>query len=226
MDGANIRCPCQKCKHKRFHPPQTVRVHIAKKGFVPNYYTWVFHGEVRLPNVHIEEGSASCRLEEMIFDAGNSLHLNMNEPEEEAPNPQAQQLYDMLSAADTELWPGCSNHSQLSLIARLITLKSENGLSEKCYDEIAELIKEVVPENNSVTKNFYETKRLLRGMGLPVEIIDYCRNNCMIFWGNDQDLDECKCCGAARYKANNRRKKRKSKVPESKMYYFPITPRL
>ena len=56
----------------------------------------------------------------------------MDVDEEEAPNSEAQKLYDMLKAADRELFSGCENHSELSLVARLMSLKSENGLSDRC----------------------------------------------------------------------------------------------
>ena len=79
--------------------------------------------------------------------------------------------------------------------------------------------------------DFYSTKKLVRGLGLPVQAIHYCVNNCMIYWGDDSDLNSCKKCGHARYKEKVRRSEnrlyiRKLKVPYKKVHYFPITPRL
>ncbi|XP_019175893.1 PREDICTED: uncharacterized protein LOC109171283 [Ipomoea nil] len=58
-----------------------------------------------------------------------------------------------------------------------MSLKSENHITEKCFNQIIELMKEVVPEDNLVPDNFCETKRLLQGMGLPVQKIDCSKNN-------------------------------------------------
>ena len=61
-------------------------------------------------------------------------------------------------------------------------------------------MKEIVPDNNLVTDNVYSTKKLLRGMGLPVEKIDCCFNECMLYWGADSDLISCKFCDHPRFK--------------------------
>ena len=102
----------------------------------------------------------------------------------------------MLSAVKKELWPGCQRHSQLSLVARMLNMKAEQHMSQ--------LIKEVVSDENLVTENFYSTKRLVRGLGLPVEKIHCCNNGCMFFWGEDSDLTICKICGHQRYKIPTR----------------------
>nr|GLL17033.1 uncharacterized protein LOC109166492 [Ipomoea trifida] len=103
---------------------------------------------------------ASNAYHTMVMDAAG-VQFNVDEIEE-SPNPEAQKFYDMLKAADQGLFPECKKHSQLSFVARLMSLKSENHISEKCFNQITELIKEVVPEDNLVPDNFYETKRLLR----------------------------------------------------------------
>ncbi|XP_057770644.1 uncharacterized protein LOC130990427 [Salvia miltiorrhiza] len=165
----------------------------------------------------------------MIMDvAGPQFDIEDIEDIEELPNSKAKQFYDMLAAADKELWPGCKNHSQLSFVARLMSLKSENHMSERCFDQMIELIQEILPEDNLAPDNFYETKKLLRGMGLPVEKIDCCPNNCMIYWRDDAELVCCKFCNTSRFKENNEESEsgKQKQVPAMKMYYFPLTPRL
>ena len=149
---------------------------------------------------------------------------NMDEP----LNPEAQKFYDMLKAADNELWPGYKMHSQLSLVAQLMSMKSKYHMYEKLFDQVTELMKEIVPDNNLVTDNFYSTKKLLHGMGLPVEKIDCCFNGCMLYWGADSDLINCKFCDHPRFKKPPRviEKRQKTKVAYKKMYYFPLIPRL
>ncbi|XP_057803652.1 uncharacterized protein LOC131018985 [Salvia miltiorrhiza] len=235
MIGNKIKCPCTKCKNKKFDTPMTVRVHLAKNGFIPRYHIWTMHGEalVQVPDVArrivtIEEDREVNRYETMVMDVATAQFHNVDDLIEESPNPTAQHLYDMLKAADRELWPGCKTHTQLSLVARLMSLKSDNNMSERCFDQILELIKEIVPDNNLVTGDFYSAKKLLRGMGLPVEKIDCCRNNCMLFWGDDESLNECKFCDANRYKESSgpSGSRQRRLVAVSQMHYFPITPRL
>ena len=88
-------------------------------------------------------------------------------------------------------------------------------------------MKELLPTDNLMTDNFYSTKKLVRGLGLPVQKIDCCENNCMLYWDEESDLSCCKICSHPRFKRQKRgSSKNKKNVPYKKMYYFPITPRL
>ena len=146
MDGLKIRCPCKKCKHGYYLPTEEVHLHILKKGFVSNYFEWTRHGE---PLISSSSRSAKvgtgvvgydvlggpycmtdnvCDTEnpyvQMVFDAsGISIQPNLGSAEEE-PNPDASHFFDLLSAVDQELWPGCDNMTQLGSVARILNIKS------------------------------------------------------------------------------------------------------
>ena len=135
----------------------------------------------------------------------------------------------MLSAVNKKLWLGCQKHSQLSLVSRMLNTKEEHHMSQREFDDIAQLIKEVVLDENLMTENFYNAKRLVRGLGLPIEKIHCCNNGCMLFWGEVNDLTICKICGHQRYKRPTRAEtntRRKTNILYKKMYYFPLSPRL
>ncbi|KAK8612539.1 hypothetical protein V6N13_092652 [Hibiscus sabdariffa] len=51
-------------------------------------------------------------------------------------------------------------------------------------------MRRLMPEDNVMPKNIYETKNLVLDMGLPVQKIHCCRNGCMIYWGYDSELSE------------------------------------
>ena len=106
-------------------------------------------------------------------------------------------------------------------------MKAEHHFSERCYDDICRLMSKLLPADNIMTDSFYETKKLIRGLGLPVEKIDCCINNCMIFWNEDSDLNECKICTHPRFKHRNRIPgKKKKNIAWKVMYYFPLIARL
>ena len=52
----------------------------------------------------------------------------------------------------------------------------EDGLSypKRLYDEIIQLIIEVLPKDNRMKSIFYDTKKQILALGLPVEKIDCC----------------------------------------------------
>ncbi|KAL3638092.1 hypothetical protein CASFOL_018105 [Castilleja foliolosa] len=167
----------------------------------------------------------------MIEDAaGPDFDMDGDRFDDETPNAAAQSFYDLLDAGKKPLYRGCEKHTLLSFVSRLMNIKAENNISQKCYNQLSELIKGVLPAGNLVPANFYESKKLLRGIGLPVEKIDCCKNNCMIFWGNELDssLTACKICNEPRYKPidQGNKKRRKTLVAHKKMYYIPLTPRL
>ena len=118
---------------------------------------------------------------------------------------------------------------QLLLVARILNMKVEYHMSQREFNDIAKLIKEVVPNKNLVIENFYSAKRLVICLGLPFEKIHCCNHGGMLFWGEDNDLTICKICGHQRYKRLTRAKidiRRKTNVPYRKMCYFPLSPRL
>ena len=84
-------------------------------------------------------------------------------------------------------------------------------------------MKAMCPNDNEMTTNFYETKKLLTGLELPHHKIRACPNGCMLFWKDAEELENCSVCGAKRYiKETGRGKKIAKKV----LIYFPIGPRL
>ncbi|KAK9107072.1 hypothetical protein Syun_023083 [Stephania yunnanensis] len=163
---------------------------------------------------------------------GETLHnvagpsFNWNHVEE-SPNPQARQLYDMIEASSEQLWSGYETMTTLSAMARLLAIKSEHHIFERGYNEIIKFVKDCLPNDDSLVENFYATKRLMRGLGLPVEKIDCCEDQCMIYWGVGSELTSCKFCGKSCYIAHRRGRGRNTKKCHcKKMYYFPLGPRL
>ncbi|KAJ8755630.1 hypothetical protein K2173_022225 [Erythroxylum novogranatense] len=232
MDGSKIRCPCKKCKHKCFLSIDEVHLHLLRKGFVPHYFQWTRHGEPLVASTSrraeehtsmnfnendVEDGCGTNFGEvlensyrQMVHDGLGHTFKPVGENVHEEPNPQAKHFFDLLQSADRELWPNCETMTQLSSIARILNIKSEGHISDRSFDKIID---------------FYSMKKLIRALGLPVEKIDCCRIRCMLYWGDDMNLEQCKFCGQDRFKPRKRSTKQKL-VPWKRMYYFPVTPRL
>ena len=112
---------------------------------------------------------------EMVFDAvGSSIQPNLGSAKEE-PNPDASNFFDLLSAADQELWPACDNMTQFGLVARILNIKSEGHISDRSLNEILSWYNDSLPTDNNMIDSFYEMKKLLRCLGLAVEKVDCCR---------------------------------------------------
>jgi hypothetical protein len=114
-----------------------------------------------------------------------------------------------------------------NLVSRLLNIKSENTMSKRCFNLVVHLMKEVASDRNKTPDDFYEMKKMVSGLGLPVQKIDSCTNGCMLYWKCDDPHRECKFCGHPRYTQKSVRKGSKQKdIPFKRMYYFPITLRL
>ncbi|XP_021626976.1 uncharacterized protein LOC110625645 [Manihot esculenta] len=217
LNGELIRCPCNrfKCQNRSFEDENTVRFHLMKYEFVRDYYVWYLHGEIQNYNaVHRRNNDSTDNTCNVEYQHG------------EFSNAYEQLVAD---AAGPSFSPSisCENHSQLSAVARILNIKSEHHLSERCFDNICQLIKEILPTDNLFTDNFYSTKKLLEGLGLPIQKIYSCLNSCMIYWGEDNELLRCKECDHPRYKRlQDSQSSSKTQVAYSKMYYMPIIPRL
>ncbi|KAL4582967.1 hypothetical protein LXL04_007530 [Taraxacum kok-saghyz] len=237
MDGNKIKCPCTKCLNRPYVEVEVMKFHLAKFGFMLNYHVWDRHGETSVRSSS-SVGSTSSGIDysntslneqhepsytDMILDAAGPDFITRMVDEE--PNPEDKKLFDMLNLADRELWPNCEKVTQLSVVDRLLNIKSEYRLPEQCFNSFCQLMKDGLPEDNTMVDSLYGSKKLIQALGLPVEVIDYCRFGCMIYWRHDKDLGQCKSCETPRYKTSKNSSKG-SRVPWSLMHYFPLTPRL
>jgi len=129
---------------------------LLTQGFMEDYLCWYAHGELFVPNESMVE-----RVVESTFSASN-MHEGGNENSnpyrnmvmdgirmsegnvsecpiiEEEPNADAARFFYLLKDSDEPLLDGCINHSKLSAIAQVFTIKSDHGLSEAGYDKIIE----------------------------------------------------------------------------------------
>jgi len=131
------------------------------------------------------------------YDPTNVIELGMGNEEEE-PTPEVKKFIKLVKAPEKTLYEG-SDISLLKVVARLTNLKYEFNLPHRAIDGIASLMKAMCPNDNEMTANFYETKRLLSGLELPHHKIHVCPNGCMLFWKDAGELKKCTVCGAERW---------------------------
>ena len=49
INGGGIRCPCKRCKNKKFLDLDIVTIHLLHKGFMEEYLYWYAHGKPFVP---------------------------------------------------------------------------------------------------------------------------------------------------------------------------------
>jgi hypothetical protein len=177
-------------------------------------------------NVHAVANDISNPYRNMVMDAMRMNQGNVSQCPiiEEEPNADATRFFDLLKDSDEPLWDGCTNHSKLSVVAHVFTIKSDHGLSEAGYEKIIEWTKSILPEGNRLKENFYAAKSMMKPFDLGYQKIDMCRNFCMLYYLENAELTECITCKHSCYKPITGRGK--TLVAYKKLRYFPITPRL
>ena len=108
---------------------------------------------------------------EDIYNSNMDAYRNSDTPNyvEEPPNKESEKFYEMLHAAQQPLWPGCTNHSELSVAVRMMSIKSDNNISQHCFNQFVGLMKEISPPGNLIPSDFYKTKKLVSKLGLSAK---------------------------------------------------------
>ncbi|KAL0411213.1 UNVERIFIED_CONTAM: hypothetical protein Slati_3711000 [Sesamum latifolium] len=85
------------------------------------------------------------------------------------------------------------------MVANLVNIKVEYNFSKRAYDQMSQRASNILPHNHTLPFDYYSMKKLIRDLGLPVEKINACKDDCMLYWKDDIDMDYYKFCGKVRY---------------------------
>ena len=81
-----------------------------------------------------------------------------------------------------------------------------------------------------IAESTYEAKKVVCPLGLEVQKIHECPNDCILYRGEYEDLNACPVCGALRYKISRddpgdvEGERPRKKIPAKVMWYSPIIP--
>jgi hypothetical protein len=165
-------------------------IDLCKNGYMLGYEVWVHHGEDPRPCIVLEvqshEEGDYDRMEEMLDDVLHELlpvdPENPGQPSdyEDPPTLEVQKFFEILKAAKEPL----HEHTKVTVLVfmtGLKAIKSKFAFSNNCYNELLNLISDVLSENHKMSKDMYQSKNLLFGLGVDYKKIDVCDNNCMLF---------------------------------------------
>ena len=189
-----------------------------------------------------------------LYEAGAFEDEPMHEAEEniaeeqQPPNELGQVLVDAHRDAETlkesktfekmedhrkTLYPDCKQGlKKLGTTLEILQWKVANGVSDKGFEELLGLVKKMLSEGNELPPKTYEAKKVVCPLGLDVQKIHTCPNDCILYHGEYEELDACPVCDAKRYKISQNdpgdvdSEAARKKVPAKVMWYFLIIPRL
>ena len=103
-------------------------------------------------------------------------------------------------------------------------------MPDKGFEKLLKILKKKLPNNNELPDRTYAAKKVVCPLGLEMQKIHACPNDCILYHGAYEDLNACQVCGALQYKIirddpgdvdDERPRKR---VPAKVMLYAPIIP--
>jgi hypothetical protein len=115
----------------------------------------------------------------------------------------------------------------------LLRWKAENGVTDSVFNKLLVMMKLLLPRDNELPASTYEAKKLVCPLGLDMQKIHACPNDCILYRGEEyENLDVCPVCTALRYKIirddprDVEGEPPRKRVPTKVMWYAPIIPRL
>jgi len=254
--GGFIDCPCSQCRNlKDYSSPKVIHLHLLKHGFMPSYNCWTKHGERGVIMEENEEGDddnypdfGDTFMEDAEGEAeGEGEGEEHDEPADDLgrtiadarrnceTEKEREKLGRMLEDHKKSLYPGCDDGlKKLGSTLELLKWKAQEGVSDSGFEKLLKMMKSMLPKHNELPGSTYEAKKVVCPLGLEVQKIHACINDCILYRGDYEDLDECPVCTALRYKIRGdddpgddiEGKKTKKRVPAKVMWYAPIIPRL
>ncbi|XP_052169261.1 uncharacterized protein LOC127785978, partial [Oryza glaberrima] len=248
-----ICCPCNKCKNqKEYSASRTIHFHLFESGFMPSYNYWTSHGEqgVEMEEDEVEDDNIPDFAQYVGFegnqtgeeerdadgnDVADDLGQMLQDAKEDCESEKgAHKLDKMLEDHRTSLYPGCEQgHKKLDTTLEFLQWKAKNGVSDKAFGDLLKLVKNILPEGNKLPETTYEAKKIVCPLGLEVQKIHACPNDCILYRGEEyENLEACLVCKALRYKIRRDDpgevdgQLTKKRIPAKVMWYFPIIPRI
>ncbi|XP_031105391.1 uncharacterized protein LOC116010220 [Ipomoea triloba] len=208
-------------------------MHLRQNGIDTDYTQWIFHGESPTFQEQSNNGSQVeyddsdddenlDGVDEFLNEYGNFVNFN-SQLNPNTHSGEIDHFENMLREAKQELYPGCTKFSKLSLTVKLLHLKVYNKWSNKSFDMLLELLKECLPDGNTLPHSHYESKSMLCNLGLGYTNIHACKYDCVLFWKELETNECCPICGTSRWKVKGSKGKN---IPHKILRYFPLKPRL
>ena len=132
----------------------------------------------------------------------DDLHRVIVDAKRQCQSERGKLKFDrMLEDRKKGLYPNCKDgNTNHSTVLELLQWKEENVVPDKGFEKLLKILKKKLPKNNGLPDSTYATKKVVCPLGLEVQKIHACPNDCILYRGAYEDLNACPVCGALRYK--------------------------
>ncbi|CAM8978244.1 unnamed protein product [Rhodiola kirilowii] len=214
QNGGNSHiCPWRRCLMiRRRITTKEMFIHLINNDMMNGYNIWTSHGEESTePSPYMlrqqwlaeryGETSSSVKnhqsnpTEDIIQDAfpfqymqHEDLQMNMDRESVDLDSSRVSfEMYKgLVGEAQTPLYTGC-NRTVLETILRAMQVKVESRVSDKGFNKILQITKEILPPDNNYPSYYKDVKKVLKNMGLGYETIHACKHGCIMYYKEHKD---------------------------------------
>lgn len=230
---SHMWCPCLDCRNVVHQSNQTVFDHLVIRGMDEKYKKnncWSKHGDIWDANrtdVYTSENEAYDLIRTAFIDTeGKQPSQNRNADEfDDIDNQVEDEFRKKLEDAETPLYRNCLSYTKVSAIMGLYRIKVKSGMSENFFDQLLTLVHDMLPEDNVLPKSTDEMKRFLKMFGFGYDSIHACKNDCILYRNEYEDLVTCPRCSESRWEKDKHTGEDKKGIPAKVLRYFPIKDR-
>ena len=95
---------------------------------------------------------------------------------------ELEKLKTLVTDMKTPLYPGCKEkYTKLFTSLKLLQLKATHHITDRGFKALLDLLRDMLPQGDEIPKNTYEAKQNVCPLGLEVEKIHACRNDCILY---------------------------------------------
>jgi hypothetical protein len=197
-------CPCSLCRNdKDYSDWGTLHLHLIKNGFMANYVLWTRHGERGVVMEENEDEEDDNNIPDWAAgqDFADTLMEDADKeeiPEDDHVDDLGQVLKDAQRDCENEnekaklrcmiedhrklFYLDCKQgHKKLGTTLEMLQWKAKYGVSDKAFEGMLKILKDKLPENNELLSTTYEVKQTVFPLGLAVQKIHACPNDCILY---------------------------------------------
>jgi len=98
---------------------------------------------------------------------------------------------------------GCQKSlTLLSVVLSLVNIKARYGRSDKSFTSLIQVVQDMLPEENTLPKSYYQAK-ILCLMGMEYQKIHVFLNDCILYRQEYEEMHKCLMCKVSRYKVKD-----------------------
>jgi len=111
-----------------------------------------------------------------------------DQPEDSKENSEFKKK---LNDAETPLYSSCLNYTKVSAIMGLYRIKVKSGMSANYFYQLLKMVHDMLPEGNVLPISTEGMKKFLKTYCFGYDIIHACKNDCILYRKEYEDLTNC-----------------------------------